>query len=391
MLLLTVSGIETFPIHFSTLVPSPETLAVIIPGQTLYQMKIKILDTGIFIKENFFHGKKINSLLSLSIKGIIEIYITEITYNELKNKFSSFLDKAISNHKKFTKEQENWILRNNKNSDKLFEKIDKTTIETEFENKLDDFIKEGVIKVIPYKSINIKSVFDNYFQGLPPFGNGDKKSEFPDAFSLGLIKDYLSTKGFDAVVFSTDKDFIKCSSSSLEITNEYDKYLDEKFKHLDKIKSDITNILFLQNKEFLKQSFVDWYKSNLDDFSLYYEAVNYKEIYDLTIDEDDIEIGDLEYNIVNIEDDVVIIEVTGDVNVKVSVLTDDEEFMYYDSDDKSYHYLETNFETFEKKFNSKMIVTTEIISEEDYFEDFEIESINDGVKVSFNIENKYYD
>ena len=37
---------------------------------------IVVLDTSIFIKENFLHGKKIKGLISLSEKGMIDLYIT---------------------------------------------------------------------------------------------------------------------------------------------------------------------------------------------------------------------------------------------------------------------------------------------------------------------------
>lgn len=63
--------------------------------------------------------------------------------------------------------------------------------------------------------------------------------------------------------------------------------------------------------------------------------------------------------------------------------------MYYDSDDKSYHYLETNYESFEKEFDSSMIASIEIFQEDDYSEEFEIESINDNKEISFIINNDY--
>src|SRR5690554_3521435 len=142
-------------------------------------MEVKILDTGIFIKENFLHGKKMKSLLNLSMRGIIDLYITEITYNELISNFNKFLDKSISNHNKFIKSSENWVLRNDSSTDVLFKKLDKKIIYDNFIKKLDNLISKKIIKVIPYNTVNIKNVFEDYFQSKPPFGNGDKKSEFP--------------------------------------------------------------------------------------------------------------------------------------------------------------------------------------------------------------------
>lgn len=145
-----------------------------------------ILDTNIFIKENFLHGKKINSLLNLSKTGKIKIYITEITYNECKSNFEKNVLKSVGNHNKFTKEQENWVLRNDKSLNIFFDKIDSLKIISDFNSSFDKLISEGLIEIIPYKSLNIKSVFDKYFKSELPFGKADKKSEFPDAFSHKL-------------------------------------------------------------------------------------------------------------------------------------------------------------------------------------------------------------
>lgn len=60
------------------------------------------------------------------------------------------------------------------------------------------------------------------------------------------------------------------------------------------------------------------------------------------------------------------------------------------SDDKSYHYAETNYETFEKEFDSSIIMSTEISDEDDYSEDFEIESINENSELSFDIDYDDY-
>lgn len=344
-----------------------------------------ILDTGIFIKENFLHGKKINSLISLSRKKIIEIYITEITYYELKNNFTKSINQAVTIHNKFVKQYKVCVLKNSENSYKLFEKINKTLIENEFLEKLDKLIENNIIKLIPYSTINIGIIFDKYFQGLAPFGNGNKKSEFPDAFSLELIKDFLNANSSTAIIFSTDNDFIKCSSPSLEIKEEYDTYLNDKLDILNKERTDILSKLFIDEQENLKEHLTQWYKSTLDDSSYYHDIVHGKEIYDLLLD--NVVVGELEYSIVSIEEDDVTIEVIGDVKIEVSLLIDDEDTMYYDSDYKSYDYLESNYEDFNLIFKSSMIVKIEIIPEEGDHGDFEVESINDVIKFNLNSED----
>jgi hypothetical protein len=351
-------------------------------------MKNVVLDTNIFIKENFFHGKKINSLISLSRRKKIELYITEITYNELKSNFKKFVSVSISNHNKFRKDAENWVLQNDSTLQQFFTKIDADKIVVDFESKLDSLIKDSVIKIIPYKSLNIKPIFDKYFEPAPPFGKGDKKSEFPDAFTLELIEDFCSTNNTTAIVFSTDKDLLLATYSSFTVSNDYQAYLEEVYTEMEKIKKDITSRLFQSNSSQLKQEFINWYKENLeDDYSIYHDAVNWKDVYDVKVEE--VNVGELSYKIIEILDDVVTIEVEAKTIVKVNVLTDDENYMYYDSDDRSYHYYETSYISLEQEFDSSLIAYTEIIDENEYFEDFEIESVNDNIEISFDINDDY--
>ncbi|MGV3696321.1 PIN domain-containing protein [Flavobacterium sp.] len=339
------------------------------------------LDTSIFINENFLQGKKINSLLSLSEKGKIELYITEITYNELKSNFKKFLSIAFTNHNRFKKDKENRILQNDSGLQNLFVKIDTEKINNDFILKLDNLIRDSTIKIIPYKSLDIRVVFDKYFEPEPPFGKGDKKSEFPDAFTLELIEDFCKDNKIIGIVFSSDNDLLFSKFPHLDIRKNYSDYLEIKYTEMALVKKKIAEEIFLLNKVNIERSFVEWYKDNLGDISLYFDAVNWKEVYDVDIEE--IKVGSLEYTIIEIADDIVTIEITAPVEVKVNVLTDDENFMYYDSDDKSYHYLETSYVSVENEFDSSMIVYAEIIDENEYLEDFTIESINENKDISF--------
>jgi hypothetical protein len=346
-----------------------------------------VLDTNIFITENFLHGKKINSLLSLSKENKIKLYITEITYNELKNNFEKFLINSTSNHNKFKKDAKNWILQNDEDLQSFFVKIDATKIKNNFDSKLRNLIDDSVIQIIPYESMNIESVFNKYFNSEPPFGKGEKKSEFPDAFTLELTENFFKKQNIKAIVFSIDKDLLNSKFPSIVVRNDYQSYLEDIYTEMQEVKTDLTKDLFNSNSDNLKQHFINWYEDNLEDHNIYYNAVDWKEIYDVEIIE--INVGELDYKIIEILENVVTIEIETRVKVKVNVLTDDDEYMYYDNDDRSYHYLETNYESFEKEFDSSMIASIEIIDTDNYFTDFVIESINDNKDISFNIEHDY--
>ena len=349
---------------------------------------IIILDTSIFIKENFLHGNKIKGLLNLSKKGEIDLYITEITYQEILANFAKSIGLALSEKRKFEKDHK--VLRNNDSFDTFFSKFEKNELIESFKKEIDELINESIIKKIPYTSLNIGNVFKKYFNTVPPFSNGSKKAEFPDAFSIELIKKYFEGQQLTTPikVFSTDRDFLNCNENNLSFSDNYEDYINNiNLLLLLKRKEIIIQEMFEDSKDEFENEFKSWFEKNLDDVSLYYGTVIFTEnIYDIEIEK--VIVNDLQYKIIDINDDIVTIEVYADVFVSVDILKDDEDTMYYDSDDKEYHYLYTKNISIEKTFKSSMISTVEIISEED-FSDFEIESINEDLTLDFNTYNHY--
>ena len=349
---------------------------------------IIILDTSIFIKENFLHGNKIKSLINLSKKGEIDLYITEITYEEILINFKKCIDAALSAKKTFDSKHK--VLKNISSLSTFFSELEESMIMEQFKTEIDNLINEDIIKKIPYTSLNIGNVFKKYFNTVPPFSDGNKKAEFPDAFSIELIKKYFEGKQLTTPikVFSTDRDFLNCNENNLSFSDNYEDYINNiNLLLLLKRKEIIIQEMFEDSKDEFENEFKSWFEKNLDDVSLYYGTVIFTEnIYDIEIEK--VIVNDLQYKIIDINDDIVTIEVYADVFVSVDILKDDEDTMYYDSDDKEYHYLYTKNISIEKTFKSSMISTVEIISEED-FSDFEIESINEDLTLDFNTYNHY--
>lgn len=348
---------------------------------------IIILDTSIFIKENFLHGNKIKSLINLSKKGEIDLYITEITYEEILINFKKCIDAALFAKKTFDSKHK--VLKNISSLSTFFSELEENMIMEQFKTEIDNLINEDIIKKIPYTSLNIGNVFKKYFNTDPPFSDGNKKAEFPDAFSIELIKKYFEGQQLTTPikVFSTDRDLLNCNENNLSFSDNYEDFINNINLLLLQRKKIIIEKMFEDSKDEFENEFKLWFEENLDDEYLYYETIIFNEdIYDINIKE--IKVTDLQYQIINIDGDIVTIEVYANVFVSVSILKDDEDTMYYDSDDKEYHYFDTKNISVEKTFKSSMILTAEIISEEDFFH-FKIESINEDLTLDFNTYNHY--
>lgn len=68
------------------------------------------------------------------------------------------------------------------------------------------FLKNFNLIKLDYSSVNIKTVMHWYDRITPPFREGKKRKEFPDAFAIAIIEAYARKTGATVAVVSDDKD-----------------------------------------------------------------------------------------------------------------------------------------------------------------------------------------
>lgn len=208
---------------------------------------IIFLDTSIFESENFFKGRNLLHICELSQNGLIEVKITDITYSEIINRIKENIQKSQTSLKK-AQSLLNGEAKLLKNIDEFltcfnFPKIESEDLLNRFKIKLDQFITDNSIEIIDSKVSNLKEVFENYFNLLPPFKEGKKKSEFPDAFTYSTIKEWTILNKTYSYFISNDSDFenlttenINCSHNLSSIIDLITREIDEKHtKYIDTI------------------------------------------------------------------------------------------------------------------------------------------------------------
>ncbi len=351
-------------------------------------MEYIVLDTNIFVKENFLEGKRIRQLLKFSEEEKIKIVMTKITIGEVKSRFKKFSGKAVQDLNEFKNQFESRVLRNNSAGKKIFERIVNKDIEKEFNDEFDAILLKSKVLVIDYRELNIETVFEKYFKNEFPFNGGDKKNEFPDAFALDLIEKWCIEKKIKCNVFSSDKDFLNFESEHFEITKDYENYLDEKLKYYltEEHRISVLNKLFEQNSKKIDDEIEEWYRYKLDDDSLYYTVVWF-DVHDIEITE--VIVKNKSFQIVSIDKESIEIEIEAEVTFKVELVIDDEDFSHYDNEDKVTYYFETKIEEIERDVTATLSVLAYIIDKDDYEEEFEILEINRDEKL--RIEEQYDD
>lgn len=352
-------------------------------------MEYIVLDTNIFLKENFLEGKRIRELLKLSEEEKIKIVLTEITIGEVKSNFKKSARQALKNLAEFRKPFESRVLRNNTIGKKLYDRIDKKEVENEFNDDFDAILKKSKVEIIRYREIDIKTVFEKYFNEEYPFNGTDKKTEFPDAFALDLIEKWCEEKCIKCKVFSDDKDFLNYQSNLLDITKDYEEYLNEKLQFFLTQEKRLTILekLFTQNSNFIDEQIEQWYADKLDDTGIYWNVIWF-EIHDIEVTE--VLVKDKQYEIVATDEEWIEIEVEVNLTFKVEITIDDEEYSIYDDEDKITRYFETKTEEIVRDTTAKISLVAYITDEDDYQDEFEVLEINKDVNLEIKSEYDDY-
>lgn len=295
------------------------------------------IDTNYFIRNKFDFSKgELKSLVEHCQGDRIKLYTSDIVINEVEKHIKEDTAKALSNIRNEIKKENRLVAMKNKKKYKfLFQDIRDIGIIDEMIADYKKFRDDSKCILLDYSGVNPKLVFDKYFTKEAPFGKGDKKAEFPDAFMIEAIKVLDFDNKFK--IISQDNDWKKSfEGSDIEV--------------VDGISQLITTI----NQEV----YSDKYKATIDyistpEFKQKFEAELPDEIYNLDVEIDVDAIIDtskiINANLIGYKFDSIdyidadTIEMTFLVNADITVEYTyfDEENSVYDSIDHEYVYQHT--------------------------------------------------
>lgn len=167
------------------------------------------LDTEVFDSNNFYFDSSVfRRLVELVEERTINVHLTTITVREIEAHIVSYIEQGIKDIKALQKERTVKVV--GLIPDTPFQLIPKQfDIELLKQRLLDSFhmfLRAVRANIIPVEGVSIEGVFDKYFGVVAPFGSGEKKHEFPDAFALAGL-DYWCEQNDSAIfVISNDND-----------------------------------------------------------------------------------------------------------------------------------------------------------------------------------------
>lgn len=365
----------------------------------LHSMNISI-DTAFFEAQNFLVGSKIAELSSLSLKYSVKLYMTDITYREILDRFHKNL---IKTKEEITKPvglvvDKAKLLRNFPAMISYFElpTFDVDVLFDEFRINFDEWIKTNHVIILQTHHLTIKDVFDDYFKNKSPFKEGKKKHEFPDAFTLKALVEFFERTKEKTYLLSSDNDILEYKHKTIIPIQTKDTA-----EIFDLIISKVSEKMEKKARKFIVSEFEISKIRLLEDikdeiYKVIENEVNNKLSYgNLEIDGmDDLKITNLEYKkfsipYLDIDKNEAGIECEVSFNYDVSYYADDYSEAIYDKEDDIHLGVQSGTYSIENKCTIPIDIGVTFDLEGDV--EFEIESINYGHDLDvFDELSEYY-
>jgi hypothetical protein len=308
------------------------------PNNQSLRSKLFFLDTETYMARNFqFDSGVLETLQAHLEEDDCHLLITDINVREIQNHLKRKASEAYAVIRKAQKDA--MILRNTTNLawHGIFERITKEQIHNELEGKFQAFLKNDAVEIVSTNTVNIKAIFDAYFEEAPPFATSGKKSEFPDAFILHAIDGISKQRGHLLYVVSADRDvksFCAERDNLLSITR-LEELLELVLKNTTRLAepAKFAEEIFSENKDSLLQKIkeqLEW-----EEFEISYDE--YGNPFEAEITNSEIESIDyLTRNLTEVSKESASFEMIVKVSVILSISYPDYGRSPWDSEDKAY-------------------------------------------------------
>jgi hypothetical protein len=163
------------------------------------------LDTQVFDAASFnFKTTVLVSVVEEAKKGTIRLVLTDITVQEVRARIEKNVTEEFGLLRKF-KTKARVVRSSHLAEAKMALELDEKDVIADLHRQFEKFLKESNTEIIDTSEIPAGPVFKKYFVGDPPFGSGDKKSEFPDAFVVEALEVWAKTNRQTLYVVSGDE------------------------------------------------------------------------------------------------------------------------------------------------------------------------------------------
>lgn len=302
------------------------------------------LDTSEYYAQNYdFEGEHTSSLIALKTlcqQEQVFLYIDKIIANEIRCDLIEEAKVQINILKDALLKRPKSAYLRIYNTDKadIRRQLHNINTETIYLNEFQNFIATSRAKVIDIDTVKASDVFKLYFHSDPPFSD-DKKSEFPDAFSIGSLLNFVIEKKINMIVVSRDGDWKKALYGRERI--QFKKSLNEALSYINQ-NLFVAEDCILEHRYKIDELLEDKIKGA--EFYLSDEDGEVSEIKEVIF----FEIEDI--NTLSIEHNVAIVSAVTHMEIELELSVFDEENSVWDNEDKIY--LFEKYSSYSQTFDS---------------------------------------
>ena len=244
---------------------------------------IVLVDTSAFIKANNDFLGLYSSTLPSFFDAVTEKGLALLSHPILENEIRKHIDDSsyYKNYQKLItqiKRCENALDMAECYDEELFKRI----VSFDIKSKAYETFTHNYSEAIRLCYSDPEIVFEKYFSSEPPFSEtGNKKHEFPDAFVIESVCQYLMEHPYEILlVVSNDCDWEKAFSKMENVM--VSKSIDDAIIRINKIKS-------VLNEEFIAELFKSAYNEMVDNAQFYaececYTIADYEFVEDFEVD-----------------------------------------------------------------------------------------------------------
>lgn len=173
------------------------------------------IDTEVFDHHSRdFQSANLRALRRLGSSGEINLFLTEITEHEVRAHIDSDAKdafKRLQNYKRMSRAVKRVL------PDPKLEPEDEGAIQKDLQKDFDEFMRDAKIEILSVDGVPAGPIFKKYFEQKPPFGDKNKKSEFPDAFALAALEVWCKAKSTKIYVVSGDSDWKRACNANPDL------------------------------------------------------------------------------------------------------------------------------------------------------------------------------
>lgn len=337
------------------------------------------IDTSIFQESNFLAGRKIKRLIEYAEEEEVKLYTSDIIIKEIKEQVRKNISQSKSAVKQLVfKNDKEIIIFKNTEIFEIIEQLRDIDYEEEIKKictEIDKSISE-CFTIIPYGKLDISNVFNRYFENKPPFKEGLKKNEFPDAFVLEIIEEWCTKNEEKIIAISSDNDWLNYKSENIESIGSLDKLLTLIDENIVFKNAEVSR----KRHEFIKSHLdanevllTELVTSYLNDSS--YFDTGEADMHKLEIPEIDF----LDFNIHNVDEENAYVNCNANIQFVAHVEYTDYENAYYDKEYNEWHFLKYKSSELKKEITIPINFEVSYGIEEDRFDIWVLGVNNDNV------------